>query len=72
MFAILFCIESSALFLSPQILVIAFLMKFVMKRTFNLFQWEALFVLVAGITVNQLNYCKGGSTENLLAPAAVM
>ena len=33
-----------------QILVIAVLMKSVLGRTFNLFQWEALFLLVAGIT----------------------
>lgn len=33
-----------------QILVIAVLMKSVMKRTFNVFQWEALLLLVAGIT----------------------
>ena len=41
-----------------QILVIAVLMKWVLKRTFSVFQWEALLLLVAGITVNQLNYCK--------------
>ena len=34
----------------PQILVIAVLMKGVMGRTFNVYQWEALFLLVAGIT----------------------
>jgi hypothetical protein len=33
-----------------QILVIAVLMKSVLGRSFNLFQWEALFLLVAGIT----------------------
>jgi hypothetical protein len=33
-----------------QILVIAVLMKGVMGRTFNVFQWEALLLLVAGIT----------------------
>ncbi len=43
-----------------QILVIAVLMKWVLKRTFSVFQWEALLLLVAGITVNQLNYCKCG------------
>ena len=41
-----------------QILVIAVLMKWVLARTFSVFQWEALLLLVAGITVNQLNYCK--------------
>ncbi len=48
-----------------QILVIAVLMKGILKRSFNMFQWEALVLLVAGITVNQLNYCgkgKGGGS----------
>lgn len=40
-----------------QILVIAVLMKGILHRTFTVFQWEALVLLVAGITVNQLNYC---------------
>ena len=40
-----------------QILVIAVLMKAVLQRTFNVFQWEALVLLVAGISVNQLKYC---------------
>ena len=44
--------------LCMQILVIAVLMKWVLARTFSMFQWEALLLLVAGITVNQLNYCK--------------
>jgi hypothetical protein len=44
--------------LRAQILVIAVLMKWVLARSFTLFQWEALLLLVAGITVNQLNYCK--------------
>lgn len=48
----------------PQILVIAVLMKGVLHRTFTVFQWEALVLLVAGITVNQLNYCtKDGGGE---------
>lgn len=47
-----------------QILVIAVLMKGVLHRTFTVFQWEALVLLVAGITVNQLNYCtKDGGGE---------
>lgn len=33
-----------------QILVIAVLMRGVMRRTFNVYQWEALLLLVAGIT----------------------
>ena len=41
----------------PQILVIAVLMRSILHRSFNVLQWEALVLLVAGITVNQLNYC---------------
>jgi hypothetical protein len=49
-----------------QILVIAVLMKGVLHRTFTVFQWEALVLLVAGITVNQLNHCtKDGKGEAL-------
>lgn len=50
------------------------LMKSIMKRTFTIHQWEALFLLVAGITVNQLNYCAktGADGADLLAPAAVV
>ena len=51
-------IEESAVPYAPQILVIAVLMKWVLARTFSVFQWEALLLLVAGITVNQLKYCK--------------
>ncbi len=51
----------------PQILVIAVLMKGVLKRTFSVFQWEALVLLVAGITVNQLNYC----TKDAAGPAVI-
>lgn len=56
-----------------KIIVIALLMRSVMRRTFNVFQWEALFLLVAGITVNQINYCSnavGGG--DVLAPAAII
>lgn len=55
-----------------KILVIAVLMRFVMHRTFNIYQWEALFLLVAGITVNQLNYCSKGAGGDVFAPAAIM
>lgn len=37
-----------------KIFTIALLMRVVMNRTFNVIQMEALFLLVAGITVNQL------------------
>lgn len=56
-----------------KIIVIALLMRSVMRRSFSIHQWEALFLLVAGITVNQLNYCApsaGGG--DVLAPAAIV
>lgn len=38
-----------------KIFAIAMLMRAVLKRKFSVLQWEALFLLVAGITVNQLH-----------------
>jgi len=51
------CCQSDGDFTVPQILVIAVLMRSILHRSFNVLQWEALVLLVAGITVNQLNYC---------------
>lgn len=52
-----------------KIFTIALLMRVIMRRTFNVIQWEALFLLVAGITVNQLaRSCPSGSA---MAEAAV-
>ncbi|GFR48706.1 hypothetical protein Agub_g10662 [Astrephomene gubernaculifera] len=45
-----------------KIFTIALLMRGVMRRSFNTIQWEALFLLVAGITINQLHSC--GSAPN--------
>ena len=45
-----------------KIIVIAVLMKSMMNRRFSIFQWEALFLLVAGITVNQLSSCSSTPT----------
>ncbi|KAL6768850.1 hypothetical protein ACKKBF_B16480 [Auxenochlorella protothecoides x Auxenochlorella symbiontica] len=58
---------------NSKILVIAVLMRSVLRRSFTTFQWEALFLLVAGITVNQLNYCAGQGVGGLdaVTPAAV-
>lgn len=57
---------------NSKILVIALLMRSVLRRNFTLIQWEALFLLVAGITVNQLNYCAGsGGGLDSVTPAAV-
>ncbi|KAI7844758.1 hypothetical protein COHA_001640 [Chlorella ohadii] len=55
-----------------KILVIAVLMRSVMRRSFNIYQWEALFLLVAGITVNQLNYCGKGSGGDMFTAAAML
>jgi Nucleotide-sugar transporter len=40
-----------------KVLTIAVLMRVVLGRRFSLFQWEALYLLVAGITINQLANC---------------
>eukprot|EP00192_Tetraselmis_astigmatica_P012114 CAMPEP_0117667146 /NCGR_PEP_ID=MMETSP0804-20121206/10791_1 /TAXON_ID=1074897 /ORGANISM="Tetraselmis astigmatica, Strain CCMP880" /LENGTH=400 /DNA_ID=CAMNT_0005474813 /DNA_START=95 /DNA_END=1298 /DNA_ORIENTATION=- len=54
-----------------KVFVIALLLKALMKRTaVPVLQWEALFLLVAGITINQLNSCSADSGLASLAPAA--
>ena len=57
-----------------KIIVIALLMRSIMRRSFSIHQWEALFLLVAGITVNQLNYCnnEAAGAADVLAPAAIV
>ena len=40
-----------------QVLVIAVLMKLILRRTFTVCQWEALLLLSVGITINQLDHC---------------
>lgn len=40
-----------------QVLVIAVLMKLVLRRSFSVLQWEALLLLCVGITVSQLDSC---------------
>lgn len=55
-----------------KILVIAFLMRFVLRRKFSIFQWEALVLLVAGVTVNQLNYCTNSGGGDIFSAAALM
>ncbi|KAG2487032.1 hypothetical protein HYH03_014278 [Edaphochlamys debaryana] len=51
-----------------KIFTIALLMKAVMRRNFNVIQWEALFLLVAGITINQLQSCGSGPNPDLNVP----
>ncbi|CAK8574418.1 unnamed protein product [Lathyrus sativus] len=45
-----------------KVLVIALLLKVVMKRRFSIIQWEALALLLIGISVNQLRSLPEGTT----------
>jgi hypothetical protein len=45
-----------------KVLVIAVLLKMVMKRRFSIIQWEALALLLIGISVNQLRSLPEGAT----------
>nr|VDD57812.1 unnamed protein product [Brassica oleracea] len=45
-----------------KVLVIALLLKIVMKRRFSVIQWEALALLLIGISVNQLRSLPEGAT----------
>jgi hypothetical protein len=44
-----------------KVFVIALLMRSVLGRRFSVLQWEALFLLVAGVTVNQLGGLSAGA-----------
>ena len=58
--------------LYTQIIVIALLLRSIMKRSFTVFQWEALFLLVAGITVNQLSSCDGSPSMDVFTLPALL
>ncbi|XP_052199566.1 CMP-sialic acid transporter 3-like [Diospyros lotus] len=45
-----------------KVLVIAVLLKIIMRRRFSIIQWEALALLLIGITVNQLRFLPEGTT----------
>ncbi|KAK9292281.1 hypothetical protein L1049_020245 [Liquidambar formosana] len=45
-----------------KVLVIAILLKIIMKRRFSIIQWEALALLLIGISVNQLRSLPEGAT----------
>ncbi|KAL6555517.1 hypothetical protein OROHE_007189 [Orobanche hederae] len=45
-----------------SVLVIAVLLKFIMKRRFSIIQWEALALLLIGISINQLKSMPEGTT----------
>jgi Nucleotide-sugar transporter len=54
----LFFKPTSAKMLSNlKVLTIAALLRAVLGRRFSVFQWEALYLLVSGITINQLANC---------------
>lgn len=53
-----------------KVLVIAVLLKIVMKRRFSIIQWEALALLLIGISVNQLRSLPEGTTALGLPIAA--
>jgi UDP-galactose transporter len=54
-----------------KVLVIALLLKAVMKRRFTVMQWEALTLLLIGISVNQLHTTKEGATALAVPIASV-
>ncbi|KAL3329503.1 hypothetical protein AABB24_036536 [Solanum stoloniferum] len=51
--ALLYAVNNYLKFIM-QVLVIAVLLKFIMKRRFSVIQWEALALLLIGISINQL------------------
>ncbi|XP_022742145.1 CMP-sialic acid transporter 3-like isoform X4 [Durio zibethinus] len=46
-----------------KVLVIAILLKMIMKRRFSIIQWEALALLLIGISINQLQSLPEGTTS---------
>nr|XP_010912128.1 CMP-sialic acid transporter 5 isoform X2 [Elaeis guineensis] len=54
-----------------KVLVIAVLLKIIMKRRFSIIQWEALALLLIGISVNQLRSSPQGTTALDLPVAMV-
>ncbi|KAG6436679.1 hypothetical protein SASPL_101581 [Salvia splendens] len=59
--ALLYAINNYLKF-TMQVLVIAVLLKFIMKRRFSIIQWEALALLLIGISINQLKSMPEGTT----------
>ncbi|CAO2821684.1 unnamed protein product [Amaranthus hypochondriacus] len=53
-----------------KVLVIAVLLKLIMKRRFSIIQWEALALLLIGISVNQMHSAPLGDTAMGLTVAA--
>lgn len=48
-----------------KVLVIAVLLRFIMKRKFSIIQWEALALLLIGISVNQMRTAPEGTAVGL-------
>jgi Nucleotide-sugar transporter len=55
-----------------KVLAIALLMRAVLRRRFSTLQWEALFLLVAGISINQLANCDAAQPFHMSAAAAAV
>ncbi|ACO66017.1 Drug/Metabolite transporter superfamily, partial [Micromonas commoda] len=57
-----------------KVLVIAVLLKTITRRRFSVIQWEALALLVLGVTVNQmkLSLGAGGAEDAAMSPMALM
>jgi drug/metabolite transporter (DMT)-like permease len=53
-----------------KVFVIALLMRSILGRRFSVLQWEALFLLVAGVTVNQLGALNAGGAGAAASAAA--
>ncbi|RZS05326.1 hypothetical protein BHM03_00035850 [Ensete ventricosum] len=49
-----------------KVLVIAVLLKIIMRRRFSIIQWEALALLLIGVSINQLHSSPEGSTALVL------
>ncbi|KAB1994670.1 hypothetical protein ES319_D13G114200v1 [Gossypium barbadense] len=60
--ALLYAINNYLKFIM-QVLVIAILLKMIMKRRFSIIQWEALALLLIGISINQLRSLPEGTTS---------
>ncbi|KAF0891758.1 hypothetical protein E2562_010953 [Oryza meyeriana var. granulata] len=54
-----------------KVLVIAILLKFIMRRKFSIIQWEALALLLIGISVNQLSSISDGTKSFGLAVTTI-
>jgi len=54
-----------------KVLVIAVLLKIIMRRRFSVIQWEALALLLIGISVNQLRSTSEGDVTSALPLASV-